>query len=169
MKKRNLFLYLTLVIILICSSGFDSIGNSLKTIQVMIEDSKLFMIFKNESEQELLFDSGTLFINGQELDDTEIHSISDSDIPLSTLFLVDVTKTVLYSETARVTESAEVFRTNPVFSASGRSRYFLQTFGNVVSQVSGPTEDPVTLVSGRQHIRLFLCDFRSCRFFESPY
>ena len=147
MNKRNLSLYLFLVGILICSTGFDSIGNSLKPIQVMIENSKLFMIFKNESEQELLFDSGTLFINGQNLDDTGIHSISDSEIPLTTLFLVDVTKTVLYSETARVTESAEVFRTNPVFSASGRSRFFLQTFGDVVSQVSGPSEDPITLVS----------------------
>ena len=147
MKKRDLFLCLIFVIILLCSAGFDSIGNSLKTIRVMTEDSKVYMIFKNESEQELLFDSGTLFINGQKLDDTVIHSVSDSDIPLTTLFLVDVTKTVLYSETARTSESAEVFRTNPVFSASGRSRYFLQTFGSVVSQVSGPSEDPVTLVS----------------------
>lgn len=146
--RQNNKMYLILFAVLLFTAAFDTVGNSLKTLRVMMENDKLYMVFKNESGQELLFDSGSLALNGQELEKTEIYSMPESDFPLTTLFLVDVTKTVLYSETARITESAEVFRTNPVFSASGRSRYFLQTFGNVVSQVSGPSEEPAILVSG---------------------
>ena len=147
MRQHNK-MYLIMFAVLLFIAAFDTVGNSLKTLRVMMENDKLYMVFKNESGQELLFDSGSLALNGQELEKTEIYSMPESDLPLTTLFLVDVTKTVLYSETARITESAEVFRTNPVFSASGRSRYFLQTFGNVVSQVSGPSEEPAILVSG---------------------
>ena len=71
MKKRNQFLYLTLVIILICSSGFDSIGNSLKTIQVMIEDGEsLTFGLKKDTTIDgdwCLFDNFQLFYLGTDV------------------------------------------------------------------------------------------------------
>lgn len=145
-NKKRLFLIVSLIILFV--SAFDQIGNSFRVITTMNNGSDVYMIFKNDSNQELLYDSGILSLNGQNLDNTDIKSIPESEIPLTTLFLVDITKTVLYSETARITETAETFSKNPVFSSSGRSRYFLQTFGNVVSQVTGPTEDPISLVTG---------------------
>ena len=51
MKKQKIILCITIGILLLCLAGFDPIGNSLKTIRVMIEDSRVFMIFKNESGQ----------------------------------------------------------------------------------------------------------------------
>ncbi len=145
-QKKKYYIIVMLIIFMV--SAFDQIGNSIRVLKTMIENEKIFVIFKNESGQELLYDSGVLSLNGQDLESNELLPVNESDIPLSTLFLVDVAKTVLYSETSRIIEAAEIFRNNPVFSSPGRSRYFLQTFGNVVSQVSGPSEDPISLVAG---------------------
>lgn len=147
MNKRQNHLYLIILSVILLITAANQIGNSIRILNTMTDESKVYTIFKNESKQNLLYDSGSLSLNGQELENTKIDPVSESDIPLSTVFLVDVSKTVLYSETLKIIEAAEIFAKSPVFSSPGRSRYFLQTFGDVVSQVSGPTEDPISLVN----------------------
>lgn len=133
-----------LFILLTCA--FATVGSSLEIIHSMVDDERLVLVFKENSGQQFYYDNAEIRIGNTPLESCTVSTLDESDLPITTLFLVDSSRTVLTGETQRISQIAESFSENPTLSRGNRSTFFVQIFGDNITPVMGPTYDPDEMV-----------------------